>query len=202
MAAYQLSGSSFTITNNGSTQTGSLNPDSINPITGGSGVKVVRMLTTGTANTTAVSFTPTHITYTFVNPFYQILVPPPGVPTGTGAEVTVECSYPDTYTVTLTNPGTLFNPGDILYILGSALGGVDTTNDLSIQVDTVDGNGAILTFFILAGTALWPQTTSGTVTLAGNSETFIQVTNTPADGCYFTSVAVDGLLNIAPVTLI
>ena len=56
------------------------------------------------------------------------------------------------YTVTVQNPGTAFANNDTVTILGSTLGGVDSGNDLTITIQSVDANGAI-TAIGSAGTA-------------------------------------------------
>ena len=56
------------------------------------------------------------------------------------------------YTVTVQNPGTAFANNDTVTILGSTLGGVDSGNDLTITIQSVDANGAI-TAISSAGTA-------------------------------------------------
>jgi hypothetical protein len=56
------------------------------------------------------------------------------------------------YTVTVQNPGAAFANNDTVTILGSTLGGVDSGNDLTITIQSVDANGAI-TAIGSAGTA-------------------------------------------------
>lgn len=56
-----------------------------------------------------------------------------------------------TYDAGTNNAGTNYRAGDVLKILGSVLGGVDGTNDLTITVVAVDGSGSI-TSSSIAGT--------------------------------------------------
>lgn len=58
-----------------------------------------------------------------------------------------------TYTVTVTNTGTGFANADEITILGSKVGGADSSNDIVVTVTSVDANGAI-TGFSSAGTAV------------------------------------------------
>jgi len=50
------------------------------------------------------------------------------------------------YSVVLNNAGQDFEIGDRIIILGGQVGGSDTTNDITITVETVDTGGEILTF--------------------------------------------------------
>ena len=71
---------------------------------------------------------------------------------GLGASFTVTVDHTNgTYSVVLTSGGSAYSATETLTINGSSLGGVDTTNDLVITIDTVDATGAILTFTPDAG---------------------------------------------------
>ena len=50
-----------------------------------------------------------------------------------------------TYTATVTGLGSDFAQNETITVLGSFLGGVDSTNDLTITIDSVDGGGGVLT---------------------------------------------------------
>jgi hypothetical protein len=63
---------------------------------------------------------------------------------GTGAQFTVARAG-GSYTVTVTNKGSGYAANETITVLGSALGGVDTTNDLTITVATVGTNDATFT---------------------------------------------------------
>lgn len=62
---------------------------------------------------------------------------------GTGAKLTVVRTGGTTYTtntvVTVSNPGTGYAVGNTLTVLGSALGGVDGTNNLTVNIATLTG---------------------------------------------------------------
>ena len=82
------------------------------------------------------------------------------------------------YTVNFINPGFDFIPTDVITVLGSELEGIDTTNDLTITVDNVDGSGRITNF-----------TVSG---LATNIDQYLNVIADPLIG---TSAAFSVTLN-------
>jgi len=50
------------------------------------------------------------------------------------------------YFVTLNEPGLGYNRGDVLTILGSSVGGVDGTNDITITISAVTSTGAVRAF--------------------------------------------------------
>ena len=61
---------------------------------------------------------------------------------GSGAVFNITDNGNGTYSAAVTNAGTNYLPGHKIKILGSALGGVDVTNDIVIEVQTVvDGGG-------------------------------------------------------------
>lgn len=201
MTAYIVSGVENLTVNDGSTQSITINAaDCINPITGGIGIKVVKISTTGTSNVTTLGYQTQSTTYTFVNP--------PNYPSGsgTGAEFTVSFNgiglgYTDS-NVTMNNPGVDFIVGETIIIDGGDLGGGSGPNDLTLEVSTVDGTGAITSYTVTNGNKSWPQTYAGQTTLLPNTESFIQVSNNPTDGCYFTTDAPDGSVYFTPVTIV
>lgn len=203
MTAYIVSGVENLTVNDGSTQSITINAaDCINPITGGIGIKVVKISTTGTSNVTTLGYQTQSTTYTFVNPTNS--VNPPSA--GNGAEFTVSFNgiglgYTDS-NVTMTSPGQDYGVGDIVTIPGDGLGGGTPGNDLTLEVLTVDGAGAITSYIVVSGNKLWPQTYAGQTTLLPNTESFIQVSNNPTDGCYFTTDAPDGSVYFTPVTIV
>jgi Major tropism determinant N-terminal domain/Beta-propeller repeat len=62
---------------------------------------------------------------------------------GSAATVDVVIAGGNVSSVAINNAGSGYKPGHKLVILGTVLGGVDGTNNLSVFVDAVDGNGAI-----------------------------------------------------------
>ncbi len=50
------------------------------------------------------------------------------------------------YTTIISNPGSDYTISDTILILGNQLGGISPENDLTINVQTIDANGGILTF--------------------------------------------------------
>lgn len=92
------------------------------------------------------------------------------------------------YSVTF-DSSTNFNIADTIIIQGSQLGGVDSTNNLTISVNTVDATGSILTFSTLgsgingttvngkAGTNLTGSGSNFTVSLNGGLYTNVNITN-------------------------
>jgi glucan phosphorylase len=82
------------------------------------------------------------------------------------------------------------------------LGGTTTANDLVMTVGSVTVSGAIRTVS-LAGTQLWPQSTTGDFTMLPKSVEFVQVTNTPSIGCTFqASTGNTGNVFVTPVTIV
>lgn len=65
---------------------------------------------------------------------------------GSGSLFDISDSGSGQYVVVLQSGGTLYQATDTITINGSLLGGVDGVNNLIITIDSVDGNGAILTF--------------------------------------------------------
>ena len=111
-------------------------------------------------------------------------VTPPSTTSGSGqdADFTVTRTG-TTYTAQLNAIGTNYLPNEIITIDGADLGGVSTTNDLTITVNTVDTNGEILTYTEtgtafngstkdeLVGSTLVGTGANFTVTLSGGSYT-------------------------------
>ncbi len=62
---------------------------------------------------------------------------------GSGAEFNITDNGNGTYSAAVTNAGTNYLPGHKIKILGSAIGGVDVTNDIVIEVQTVVEGGGI-----------------------------------------------------------
>jgi hypothetical protein len=73
-------------------------------------------------------------------------------PTGTSASFSIQRSG-GAYSVTSITPGSLYTANARIRILGSLLGGVDTTNDAVVVVNSVNGSGGIATASA-SGTAL------------------------------------------------
>ena len=106
---------------------------------------------------------------------------------GTGATFDV-IANPATraYTVARSNAGTNYAVGDTLKVLGSLLGGTDTTNDAVITVATVTGQGTIDTVTrtgIGQNTTIKLEITSGDFTQAG---TYTVWHNTASDAFIWT----------------
>ena len=79
-----------------------------------------------------------------------------------------------TYSAVVTGIGSGFAQNDTLVFDGANLGGVTTTNDMTLTVNSVDGNGGILTFSV-AGTAVDTKDYTALATgvnLVGSSGTF------------------------------
>ena len=85
----------------------------------------------------------------------------PGLGSNATFNITLDTST-QTYTqVNLSNTGSQYSPTEQIIIYGSNLGGVDTTNDLTITISTVDANGGI-TGITISGTATGTTTAAGT----------------------------------------
>lgn len=198
MATYQVAGPTLELDGDGGTGNIDL-VNTLNPITGGMGLGTVRLLNRGTGLTT-VTWTPHNITYPFSDPAYTT-----DSVAGANAEFKVTSTYFG-YTVELIAGGTGFLAGNTITILGTALGGTTTANDLIITVTSVATVGAqvgVITGFTFAGTELWPQSTISTILLAPSSESFINVTGVPANGSYFTCDNSDtGSVYATPVTIV
>lgn len=107
---------------------------------------------------------------------------------GASFNVTMQGS---SYDVIFSLTGTGFAPSDTLTIVGSELGGVDSVNDCTITVDTVDTGGEILTFSV-AGTATNTHIYENTVgsNVIGSSATFDVELD---DGSYVVTINTGGV---------
>ena len=115
-------------------------------------VNIAAVNGTGRINTISVTGTAPDAQESYNNPAYT-------TNSVSGASATFGISRLDTaYTATVPVGGTGYQVGEEFVILGSALGGVDSTNDCTITVATVDGStGEILTI-TTTGTALDTKT--------------------------------------------
>lgn len=75
--------------------------------------------------------------------------------TGTGASFSIEPLPNYTYSVVIETSGTTYTVGELLTINGSLVGGVDVTNDLTVEVTQVDVGGEILDYSHV-GVAAYP----------------------------------------------
>ena len=71
---------------------------------------------------------------------------------GIGAQININTNG-TTYTATFSQTGTGFQANDTITILGTQVGGANSTNDVTITINTVDTGGEILTYTV-AGTAV------------------------------------------------
>jgi hypothetical protein len=120
---------------------------------------------------------------------------------GIGSNATFDVSRSaGTYTVTdsgdSSSNGQNYEVGDLLKILGTDLGGASPTNDLLIQVTSVDSGGAIVTFSatgtsILGGATYNNVNSSSTTSIAGTAAQ-ISVARTGGTGAYAISLASGG----------
>ena len=108
---------------------------------------------------------------------------------GTGATFDINRTG-TTYTPTITNGGANFATNDTITILGSLVGGVNSTNDVTITVTTVDGSGTI-TAFTTAGTAVNTDSVDslGSSNLTGSGASFNIVASS---GSYSATVVTGG----------
>lgn len=194
MSVYQVAGTTLTIS--GDSGSGSLDVgDAINPITGSIGVKTVRIQNTG-SNLATTTFTPQNVTYNFANVAYTT-----DSVDGANAVIDISVTFSG-YVATFVDAGVDFLADETISILGSAVGGTTTANDLVITITDVDANGAI-TGSTIAGTELWPQSATSSITILPNSDAFIQVTNSAGIGCYFTGDNTDtGNIHINNVNIV
>jgi len=198
MSVYQIAGATLTLTGNGSVNGGNIAlANTINPITGGMGVNTVRILNDG-SNNAAITFTPTDITYDFASVVYTT-----DSADGASANFTITVTSSG-YEVTVVDGGVDFLADDVISVVGTEVGGTTTANDLTFTVVTVNAStGAILTVSAVTGTQLWPQSTTGEFTMLPNSIEFVQATNTPSVGCYFTANTGDtGNVFVTPVAIV
>jgi len=192
MTVYNISGATLTIDADGGSGNIAL-ADTINPVTGGSGINTVRVINSSNANIATLSYTLDDVTYSFNNLA--------GTPSGAGANARFNVTVASTgYSVEIANAGTGYANAETIKILGTSLGGTTTANDLTMTLTV--GTAGKITSVAVAGTALWPQTTDASVSLLPSSENFIQLTTQPALGAYFSSTSNGGNLLITPVTIV
>lgn len=196
MTVYTISGTELSISVDGGSGT-IASDETTNPITGGSGLNTVRVVNTSSANIATMSFNTTDAAYTFEDVT--------GTPSGAGANAAFNVTATNFgYVVEIANGGNGYANAETITILGNALGGTTTANDLTLTltVGTVANVAGVITRAVSAGTPLWPQSYAGTVSLLPRSESFIQVTKTTDVGGFFTSTGNDGDLLICPVTIV
>jgi len=99
---------------------------------------------------------------------------------GIGAQLNVNTSG-TSYTATFSQTGTGFAVNDTITVVGSDIGGVDSTNDLTITINTVDTGGEILTY-----------TESGTAVNSFSVNNVSNQTNLTGSGATF-DVEINGL---------
>lgn len=199
MTVYNISGATLTLTGNGSVNGGNITlAGTINPVTGGMGLNTVRVVNTSTANIATMTYTPSDTTYTFSNLA--------GTASGGGANARFNVTVANTagYQVSIANAGAGYANAETITILGNALGGTNTTNDLTLTltVGNVNNVAGVITSVAASGTRLWPQSAVGTIAILPRTEDFIQVTDNVAVGAYFSSNCADGNLLITPVTVV
>ena len=97
----------------------------------GAGGGIVSVTFAGTAPTAQLQFPAAAFTYTAT-----------GVGTGVVFNITTEGAVYSANIDSL-NLGTNYLPGDIITVLGNALGGATPANDLTLTIDNVDGSGGI-----------------------------------------------------------
>lgn len=101
------------------------------------------------------------------------------------------------YTVTLATGGSGYAVSDTIVIDGSLLGGVSSTNDLTITVSTVDGSNAILTFTssgtaasgnltltAVGGLQLYNSGSEATFNISKSGTNYVAAVNTGGSGYY------------------
>lgn len=171
--------------------------NTINPITGGMGLNTVRIINASTANLATVNFTPSDVTYEFTNVS--------GTASGSGANATFDVTVANSgYQVAIANAGSGYANAETITILGNALGGTTTANDLTLTVTvaTVGNVTGTVASVSTAGTQLWPQSVTGEISLLPSSESFIQITTNASIGAHFESTGSGGNLYITPVTIV
>lgn len=196
MTVFIASTTGITLDGDGSTNNGTINAgDVIDPITGNIGLKVVRIVNTSATNTATVTWTPQDTTYTFADVAYTT-----DSADGAGASFDVTVNF-DGYTIAIADGGADFLVDDTILVLGENLGGTTTANNLTATVTAV-GTGGAITELTVVGDVAWPQSTVGSIRVLPYGEDFVQVTNTAANGAYFTGNNVDGVMVITPVTIV
>jgi hypothetical protein len=200
MTTYIISGSTLVLDADG----GDGNIDTantINPITGDAGVGVVRIMNTSAGNVATVGYTLSDETYSFANIA--------GTPSGAGANAKFNVTVANSgYQVEIASGGNGYSNTETISILGTSVGGSTTANDLTLTltVGTVGGKTGVVTSVATAGTAQWPQSETGNITILPRSENFVQVASdfisSGPVGAYFSSTGQDGNVYITPVTVI
>lgn len=193
MSIYQVSGNIVSINNDYSTANISAS-DSVNPITGVTGVNVVKITNTD-ANVTNVNFTSFSTTYLYPNKFAQGST---GVyvditATRLGYDVSLVSSNEQPYIV-----------GDQFIVPGNELGGIAPDNTCVIGVTSVS-NGAVTGIEWLPSgcTAVWPQSSDGTLYLTAKSTEFVQVNSgRMPEGCWFQCAGQANVTLIQPVSIV
>jgi hypothetical protein len=194
MTVYQSSGNPQTLLGDGSEQEHLFETQNcINPFSGSVGTNFYKVYNESANGAAVLTFTPYNDTYTYTGLT--------GVASGSGANAvfTVNVSYTG-YTATVTNDGDGYIATETVTILGTDVGGATTANDVTITVDTVDGNGAI-TGISVAGTGLWPQGQQAIFTVGPGQTEFIQVSYLPVDIVCRGNV-VDGNMIVSPIQIV
>lgn len=197
MTVFIASTTGITLDGDGSTNTGTFTNESyIDPVTGGVGLKVVRVINTSAANIAEISWTPNDTTYEFDDVAYT-------TDSAEGADAVFNVTVTDQrYVVEVVDGGTGFAESDNITVLGTALGGTTTANDMFIVVDSVDSETGAITGITVGGIVLWPQSTVGFLKVLPRGEEFIQMVGSPATGCYVTGNCLDGTMVFTPVTIV
>jgi hypothetical protein len=196
MTTIIVSTANSTLDGEGSTNNATFNAsDVIDPITGALGIKTVRLANSSATYTATFTWTPQDVTYAFADVAYTTTSVD-----GADAVINVLATYSG-YEITIVDGGVGYAVTDVLGVSGDEVGGSSTANDILITVTAVDLDGAI-TGFTLSGTPLWPQSVIGQLQVLPRSENYVQVTNTPGIGCYFTGFNTDGKMYITPATIV
>lgn len=194
MTVYQSSGSFVTLLGDGSEQEHIFEPlNCVNPFSGAVGSNFYKIYNESANGVAVLTFTPYNDTYTFNGVS--------GTASGVGANATfnVTVSYTG-YDTTLASDGDGYIATETVTILGTDLGGDTPANDLVITVDTVDGNGAIVTF-TPAGTGLWPQGVNPIFAVGPTQTEYVQVSYTAVDIVCRGNV-VDGNMIVSPIQIV
>jgi hypothetical protein len=192
MTTYNISGATLNLDSDGGT--GNIDAaNTINPVTGGIGLNTVRVVNTSNANIATMYYIPSDATYAYNNLA--------GTPSGAGANAKFNVTVANSgYQVAIANVGSGYANSETITILGNALGGTTTANDLTLTL-TITTGGKIASV-VPAGTTNWPITIAGEIALLPNSENFIQVTTNTYVGAFFASSSNGGNLLITPVTIV
>lgn len=171
------------------------NSDSVNLITGKTGVTTIKVDIVDATGTTQLEGTSLDTTYEFVNPIYSYSG------AGTGVEFTVIAAYYG-YSVIITNPGQDFQENDQFTIDGADLGGASLLNDLVLTVLAVNGDGGVLGV-TQAGAPQWPQSQTSYGVIQNATTNYIQVSDGTGTGMRITvTTGTGGTLFVQPVTVI